>query len=369
VPSNIPLLWLCGPPGVGKTTVAWEVYRRLADAGTAVAYVDVDQLGICYPEHDDDPGRHQLKARNIAALRANFGAAGAACLVVSGVVDATRGPDTDVVGEALVVCRLRADADQLVARLASRDRSSTDPAAAVDEAVRLDASAFTDWCLDTTDMSIVDVAEEVLGHRTWLEPARAHAGEAPLAHQNVGGRPGGRALWLCGPTGVGKSTVGFRAYLQELRAGVAAAFVDIEQLGFFGGMRDTEIRAQNLSSVWANFRAAGAEALVVVGPVDAIAERQRYEQALPDVELSWCRLQASPEELTRRILSRRAGGSWAQPGDRLRGRSAGHLTEVADLASRDASAQNWMANSVEVDGLSPDDAAARVLERCGWRTN
>ena len=65
----IPVLWLCGPPGVGKTAVAWEIYERLDRAGSAPAYVDVDQLGMCYPPPASDPERHMLKARNVAALR------------------------------------------------------------------------------------------------------------------------------------------------------------------------------------------------------------------------------------------------------------------------------------------------------------
>src|SRR5689334_1982942 len=60
----IPVLWLCGPPGVGKTSVAWRIRARLRQGGVAAAYVDIDQLGMCYPERECDPGRHRLKARN-----------------------------------------------------------------------------------------------------------------------------------------------------------------------------------------------------------------------------------------------------------------------------------------------------------------
>jgi adenylylsulfate kinase-like enzyme len=85
--NRIPVVWLCGAPGVGKTAVAWKIYERLLRADRAPTYVDVDQLGICYPEHASDPARHRLKARNVAVLRANYAVAGARCLVVSGVVD------------------------------------------------------------------------------------------------------------------------------------------------------------------------------------------------------------------------------------------------------------------------------------------
>ena len=44
-----PVLWLCGPSGVGKTSVGYALFEQLSDAGTAVAYVDLDQLRLCYP--------------------------------------------------------------------------------------------------------------------------------------------------------------------------------------------------------------------------------------------------------------------------------------------------------------------------------
>ena len=69
-----------------------------ATAGADPAYIDVDQLGMCFPPLGDDPERHMLKARNVAALRANFAAAGARILVVSGVVDVQHGEDIDELG-------------------------------------------------------------------------------------------------------------------------------------------------------------------------------------------------------------------------------------------------------------------------------
>lgn len=83
----VPVLWLYGPPGVGKSSVAWLVRERLSAAGVRVGYVDVDQLGMCYPGNDVDPGRHLLKSRNLAAVGRNFAAAGARGVVVSGVIN------------------------------------------------------------------------------------------------------------------------------------------------------------------------------------------------------------------------------------------------------------------------------------------
>jgi adenylylsulfate kinase-like enzyme len=48
------VLWLFGPPGVGKSTVGWQIYRRLAVDGWGCVYLEIDQLGICYPEPKSD---------------------------------------------------------------------------------------------------------------------------------------------------------------------------------------------------------------------------------------------------------------------------------------------------------------------------
>jgi molybdopterin-guanine dinucleotide biosynthesis protein len=63
-----PVLWVCGPSGVGKSTVAWEVYSDLARSGIEVGYVDIDQLGMSFPEPDSDPGRYRLAAENLGAV-------------------------------------------------------------------------------------------------------------------------------------------------------------------------------------------------------------------------------------------------------------------------------------------------------------
>jgi adenylylsulfate kinase-like enzyme len=373
VSTMVPVLWLGGPPGVGKTAVAWEVYTRLVRARRAPAYVDADQVGICYPPPTGDPARHALKARNLGALRANFGAAGARCLVVSGVVDASRGPEIDFVGgDQITVCRLRVDPAELLARVARRRGSAAQPDAAVREGEFLDQSTFTDWCVDTTGLSVEEVANRVCAQiGDWPRVTSGTGGQSWLPESAAGESGPGEVLWLCGPTGVGKSTVGFSAYLAVLRSGVPAAYVDVDQLGFCATKpTDHLLRARNLAALWANFASVGAQALVVVGPIATRSEAMVHEQALPTATFTWCRLHANRGELARRILSRREDGSWTQPGDPLSGQPIKDLLEVTDRVVADARILERQGPGlrIEVDDLAVEEAADAVLTRAAWPT-
>jgi len=263
----IPVLWLSGPPGVGKTAVAWEIYQRLQRAGADPAYVDVDQLGMCFPPLTDDPDRHTLKARNVAALRANFAASGARTLIVSGVVDTQRGPDVDKLGGGhIVVARLRAEPDELRARLRQRPGSFAQHEAAVEEGKTLDRSTFRQLVINTSGLSIDEVAARAVAEiGDWPLTAKQRS-DSSSSDSGTGAHGGCELLWLSGTTGVGKSTIGFRAYLDVLRSGGHAAYVDVDQIGFCStAPTDHSLRAQNLAALWNNFHDVGARLAVVVG--------------------------------------------------------------------------------------------------------
>ena len=367
---SIPVLWLSGPPAVGKTAVAWEIYRRLERAGADPAYVDVDQLGMCNPAATDDPDRHTLKARNVAALRANFAASGARTLIVSGVVDAERGPDVDTLGGPdIVVARLRADPDELRARLRRRRGSFAQHEAAVEEAEALDRSTFANWCIDTSGLSIDEAATSAMRDIGDWPPAGNQPSDSPSSDNGTGAHVVGEVLWLSGTTGVGKSTIGFRAYLDVLRSGGHAAYVDVDQIGFCStAPSDHSLRARNLAALWSNFHDVGARLAVVVGRVFTRSEALLYEQALPRTRLSWCQLHVGDAELTRRILSRSEGGSWSQPGDPLRDRPQHELLAVADraIAAGHLLDQHNIGLPIGVDCLDIEDAAVTLLRLARW---
>uniref|UniRef100_UPI000AD08546 AAA family ATPase n=1 Tax=Streptomyces sp. SBT349 TaxID=1580539 RepID=UPI000AD08546 len=162
VPSRaepVPVLWLCGPPGVGKTTVAWEIHQRLRADGVEAGFVDIDQVGMCFPEPEGDPGRHRMQAENLGAVVDGFRAAGATCVVVSGVVDAARGVHADLVpGAALTVCRLRAGREELRRRFLGRPGGDGQVEDVLREADALDAGGVGDVCVDTGGLSVAEAA-------------------------------------------------------------------------------------------------------------------------------------------------------------------------------------------------------------------
>ncbi len=238
--TALPVLWVYGPSGVGKTTVTWELFGQLVREGVPTGYVDTDQLGMCYgpptphcwaPEPGDDPGRHLLKARTLDAVVMNFRDAGARCVVAPGVTDPVRGVETDLLPHAaLTACRLRVEPVDLGRRLAARGNPADDVATELAYADALDRATATGPCVDTTGLTVAEVVARVRNRTGWPDLAAPVHASSP--EPRVPDRTPGEILWLCGPAAVGKSTVGWLVYQQIRRAGVGAAFVDLDQIGF-----------------------------------------------------------------------------------------------------------------------------------------
>ena len=178
----VPVLWLSGAGAAGKSTVGYEVFTQIIQTGVRGAYIDLKQIGALRPAADDDPDGHRLKARNLAALWAGYGAAGARCLIVSGHADrddTVRGYTELLPGTAVTVCRLHAGPATLAQRVAQRGRGGG-PAIPGDEMKGLDFGALRriaersageaaaldrvkagDLCVDTDGRSVREVAGDV----------------------------------------------------------------------------------------------------------------------------------------------------------------------------------------------------------------
>lgn len=78
---------------------------------------------------------------------------------------------------------------------------------------------------------------------------------------------------------------------------------------------------------------------------------------------------AASGQLRQRIMSRGAGGSWPEPGDRLRGQSTGFLARVADHAMQAAEALDRAdlgGLAVDTTSHSPDESASMIGDALGW---
>ena len=331
----VPVLWVSGAPGVGKSTAGWRLYARLRAQGESVAYVDVDQLGLFCPDPPDDPDRRRLQAANAIEVLTNFAHHGATRLIVSGVVDPERGIASYVEHARnlnVTLVRLHADWDELRRRYLGRGFGveRLDELKALATALdRHDAGVP----LDVTDLAPDDVVDALIelfgaaGARATTDPEPA-AGGRPVAEDRT--IP---ALLITGPTAVGKSTIGWDVYTSLCARGLSAGYVDIDQLGFvFPAAAARRIKGENLSRLDRGFRAAGAQFLVAVAR-DAPGVYEPYVGAEPVTSVH---LDAAPADLAERAARRAAGEGPRLAGDDLFRASEARLAEIAERAVAEA---------------------------------
>lgn len=167
---RVPFLLICGPPGVGKSTVSWAVFDELLAQGAKPALVDLDLLGVCFSFPDDDPYNDRLKALNLRAVWQNYQAVGSQCLIAEGVIDDRAAVDLyceAVPGADPTVCGLRAPSEELKARIVRRGR---DRGADLDKLQRrtveladeLKRNPVADFHVDTDGQDVPAIARTVL---------------------------------------------------------------------------------------------------------------------------------------------------------------------------------------------------------------
>ncbi|MGL3201197.1 MULTISPECIES: hypothetical protein [Curtobacterium] len=165
-------IFLNGSYGVGKSAVLDAVGDRLAASGRAFSVMDVDWFHRSWPVAEGDTENTVLEARNIAAVWANYRAAGPRQLVLSGV--ATSSADLDRYAEAVGLpvrsIRLVARPTTLEARLRNRydEHRQHHLEWHLDRferiAERQAAADLDELVVDTDAVAPADVADLVLRH-------------------------------------------------------------------------------------------------------------------------------------------------------------------------------------------------------------
>lgn len=162
-------------------------------------------------------------------------------------------------------------------------------------------------------------------------------------------------LWLNGPEGIGKSTVGFVIFRQLRDPGTTTAYVDLDQLAHrYPAPKDDpgnyRFRAANLAGVLATYRDEGAGCAVISGIAETNEIVRAHTHLLPDAHVTMVRLRAAADELRRRFVGR----AWYAE-------RADEIIRLADDMDRD----NVGDVCVDTDGLTPIEIAGLVRATAG----
>lgn len=308
------ILRLAGGPGVGKSAVAWRVAQRLRGDGVRAGYVDIDQLGMCYPAPEDDPDRWALKERVLERVAREFAATGADLLVVSGVAETTVSPPA----HGFPATSIWLDAAEPVrrSRLTVRDWTEEQVARALTAGTEESAHAHADWIRMSTDELTADEVADLV--RRDLRPTDPTASE-PVRRPAVQSRAEGHVLWITGPRLAGASTIGWQLVTERWAAGLRTGFADAAQLAFAPHTDAPRLAIAGVIALYEAFDEVGAEGLVVVTPdwihpVDAVA-------AFPNAVVVVLRLEADGASRRARAQDRRAGRGPLLAGDDVVGAS------------------------------------------------
>jgi predicted kinase len=173
--TPVPVLFVTGPIGVGKTAVLHQADELLVEARVSHATVELEEIAGCWPSVMES-SRLELVYKNLTALWANFAAVGASRLLLSGLLE--QRPQLHLVskavpGAAIILVRLHAPLSVLEQRIRLREPES--PLGEIDGArwwtrhfaqVRLDE----DHLVETDGRTVREVALDVLRLAGWLPP-------------------------------------------------------------------------------------------------------------------------------------------------------------------------------------------------------
>lgn len=253
---SFPVLWLYGPSGAGKTTTARAIYTRLSEEDVPVAWVDLDQLALMHP------APRWVRPAHLAGVTAVFRAAGAGCLVVSGI-----GEDAAIVAEcaegipgaSLTVARLRVEREVLRERFLARGWRPDLLEDALSDADAYDEAGFGDVLVEG-GAPVDEVARKASAGWPGIV---AGTGPVPEESDVDTAWPRIRVTWFTKDSP--ELAPGGWALFESARAKEPAAYVDLTQLGRCAAGDPAWILRRNLGVLKAGYARAGAARLVVAG--------------------------------------------------------------------------------------------------------
>lgn len=166
-------------------------------------------------------------------------------------------------------------------------------------------------------------------------------------------------LVITGTVGVGKTTTGVAISDILDHQGIAHALIDQDMLRWstprpVDDPFNIAVGLRNLAAVWANYRDAGAERLILVDVVETGDELAGYHAAIPDATIQVVRLTALLPAILRRLEGRESEASlaWHQ-------RRAPELIAIMD--------RNRVGDlQVDTEGRASSAIAHEILRRAGW---
>jgi len=337
-------LWLYGPPGVGKSATGFELFEQLVERGERVAFVELDQIGMCMPA--PTAARSAAKADNLLGMIDNFAAAGASGVIVCGDIVETMRDLLTRAREEPVLCRLRADDDVTVKRLTIRGSAQYATSSSAYESYDVPAG---DLDVTTHSLGVEEVAAEIL-RRLGPWPRASTVAEVPAPHAPSLVDDSSVVL-VTGPRAVGTSMVAWQVFMASVASGHCTGYLDLEQLGFLpAALQEATLATKlaNLATCWAGFRNQGAERLVLCGHADGY-EVSAVRDLMPSLRV--VALTAAPDTLLERARRRSRQKDIWLPGDDLFGRDDAYLHEVVGKAATFEPAHAALV--VETDGLTP----------------
>ncbi len=166
--ENASILLVTGPVGVGKSSVADEVFEILRRTSASVALINFDELTYASPRSKDDPYGTKLGLKNLSAIWPNYIEAGIDNFIIPYVVETKRDIDrfgASISGADVWVVRLAASIGVLRERLRNRPMGGSlewhlNRAAELNDLYA--ASGIGDLVIDTDNKTIRAIADEVI---------------------------------------------------------------------------------------------------------------------------------------------------------------------------------------------------------------